>query len=64
MMINDPLSDMIARIKNAATRKRSSVLTPASKLRQRVLDVLPDEMAVQHRDGGGGGAALAGHASA
>ena len=43
MMINDPLSDMIARIKNAATRKRSSVLTPASKLRQRVLDVLADE---------------------
>ena len=43
MMINDPLSDMIARIKNAATRKRSKVLTPASKLRQRVLDVLSDE---------------------
>ena len=43
MMINDPLSDMIARIKNAATRKRSSVLTPASRLRQRVLDVLQDE---------------------
>ena len=43
MMINDPLSDMIARIKNAATRKRSTVLTPASKLRQRVLDVLADE---------------------
>ena len=43
MMINDPLSDMIARIKNAATRKRSSVLTPASKLRQRVLDVLAVE---------------------
>ena len=43
MMINDPLSDMIARMKNAATRKRSSVLTPASRLRQRVLDVLQDE---------------------
>ena len=43
MMINDPLSDMIARIKNAATRKRSKVLTPASRLRQRVLDVLKDE---------------------
>ena len=43
MMINDPLSDMIARIKNAATRKRSTVLTPASRLRQRVLDVLQDE---------------------
>jgi len=34
---------MIARIKNAATRKRSKVLTPASRLRQRVLDVLKDE---------------------
>src|ERR1700761_4953568 len=43
MSVNDPLSDMIARIKNAATRKRSKVLTPASKLRQRVLDVLQDE---------------------
>jgi small subunit ribosomal protein S8 len=42
-MVNDPLSDLIARIKNAATRKRSKVLTPASKLRQRVLDVLQDE---------------------
>ena len=41
--VNDPLSDMIARIKNAAQRKRSKVSTPASKLRQRVLDVLQDE---------------------
>ena len=41
--INDPLSDLIARIKNAAMRKRSKVSTPASKLRQRVLDVLQDE---------------------
>ena len=41
--VNDPLSDMIARIKNAAMRKRSKVSTPASKLRQRVLDVLQDE---------------------
>ena len=43
MSVNDPLSDMIARIKNAATRRRSKVLTPASKLRQRVLDVLQTE---------------------
>jgi small subunit ribosomal protein S8 len=42
-MVNDPLGDMIARIKNAATRRRSKVLTPASKLRQRVLDVLQEE---------------------
>ena len=43
MSMNDPLSDMIARIKNAATRKRSKVSTPASKLRARVLDVLAGE---------------------
>jgi small subunit ribosomal protein S8 len=43
MSFNDPLSDMIARIKNAATRKRSTVRTPASTLRRRVLDVLQDE---------------------
>ena len=43
MSMNDPLSDLIARIKNAATRKRSKVSTPASKLRARVLDVLADE---------------------
>jgi small subunit ribosomal protein S8 len=43
MAVNDPLGDMIARIKNGATRRRSKVLTPASKLRQRVLDVLQSE---------------------
>ena len=43
MSFNDPLSDMIARIKNAAMRKRSNVRTPASTLRRRVLDVLQDE---------------------
>ncbi len=43
MSMNDPLSDMIARIRNAAERKRSKVLTPASKLRGRVLEVLTTE---------------------
>ena len=43
MSFNDPLSDMIARIRNAAERRRSKVVTPASKLRQRVLDVLQAE---------------------
>ena len=42
-MVNDPIGDMIARIKNAATRKRSKVLTPASKMRERVLGVLQSE---------------------
>jgi small subunit ribosomal protein S8 len=43
MSFNDPLSDMIARIKNAAERKRSKVSTPASRMRGRVLDVLQSE---------------------
>jgi len=43
MSFNDPLSDLIARIKNANQRKRSKVSTPASTLRRRVLDVLQDE---------------------
>ena len=43
MSMNDPLSDMLARIRNAAQRKRATVSTPASKLRARVLDVLASE---------------------
>ena len=43
MPANDPIGDMIARIKNAAERRRSKVVTPASTLRQRVLDVLQSE---------------------
>ncbi|HEX4740708.1 MAG TPA: 30S ribosomal protein S8 [Caulobacteraceae bacterium] len=42
-MVNDPLGDMIARIRNAAQRKRSKVLTPASRMRERVLHVLLSE---------------------
>ena len=42
-MVNDPIGDMIARIKNAAMRKRGKVSTPASQLRGRVLDVLQAE---------------------
>jgi small subunit ribosomal protein S8 len=43
MSVNDPLGDMIARIRNAAMRKRNKVATPASNMRARVLDVLQDE---------------------
>ncbi len=42
-MVNDPLGDLIARIRNAAMRKRDKVSTPASKLRGSVLEVLQDE---------------------
>jgi len=43
MSVNDPIGDLIARIKNAAMRKRSKVSTPASQMRGRVLDVLQAE---------------------
>ena len=43
MAVNDPIGDMIARIRNAAERRRSKVSTPASKMRQRVLEVLQAE---------------------
>lgn len=41
--MNDPIGDMLTRIRNAQSRGKGSVLTPASKLRARVLDVLRDE---------------------
>ena len=43
MLMNDPLGDMLTRIRNAQMRKRPSVATPASTLRARVLDVLQSE---------------------
>ena len=43
MLMNDPLGDMLTRIRNAQLRKRPSVTTPASSLRARVLDVLEAE---------------------
>ena len=41
--MNDPLGDMLARIRNAQMRGKSKVKTPASKLRGWVLDVLVSE---------------------
>lgn len=41
--MNDPIGDMLTRIRNAQMRGRSTVMTPASKLRAWVLDVLADE---------------------
>jgi len=40
MAINDPLGDMLTRIRNAQMRRRPKVVTPASNIRGRVLDVL------------------------
>ncbi|ETX14132.1 30S ribosomal protein S8 [Roseivivax halodurans JCM 10272] len=41
--MNDPIGDMITRIRNGAMRGKSTVRTPGSKLRAWVLDVLADE---------------------
>ena len=43
MAINDPLGDMLTRIRNAQMRRRPKVVSPASNLRARVLDVLAEE---------------------
>ena len=41
--MNDPIGDMLTRIRNAQMRGKSTVRTPASKMRVRVLDVLASE---------------------
>jgi small subunit ribosomal protein S8 len=43
MAMNDPLGDMLTRIRNAQMRRRPKVSTPASNMRARVLDVLAEE---------------------
>jgi small subunit ribosomal protein S8 len=43
MNLNDPIGDLITRIRNAQMRGRSKLTTPASTLRNRVLQVLKDE---------------------
>ncbi len=43
MAMNDPLGDLLSRIRNAQMRNKAKVLSPASKLRERVLEVLKSE---------------------
>jgi small subunit ribosomal protein S8 len=57
MSMTDPIGDLITRIRNAQQRAKSKVSTPASKLRERVLEVLKAEgyirgyATVAHSDG-------------
>ena len=56
MSLNDPLGDLLSRIRNAQMRNKSKVTTPNSRLRESVLDVLKNEgyirgYAVVERDG-------------
>lgn len=41
--MTDPIADMLTRIRNSQLRGKSTVMTPGSKLRAWVLDVLADE---------------------
>jgi len=41
--MNDPIGDMLTRIRNGQMRGKSNITTPTSKLRERVLDVLQSE---------------------
>jgi len=41
--MNDPLGDMLTRIRNAQMRRKNKVTTPGSRLRANVLDVLRSE---------------------
>jgi small subunit ribosomal protein S8 len=41
--MNDPIGDLITRIRNAQQRNKSKVSSPGSHLRVRVLDVLKNE---------------------
>ncbi|RCL03001.1 MAG: small subunit ribosomal protein S8 [Candidatus Tokpelaia sp. JSC189] len=43
MSISDPLGDMLTRIRNAVGRRKAKLMTPASTLRARVLEVLQTE---------------------
>ncbi len=57
MAVNDPIGDMITRIRNAQLRNKPKVSTPGSRLRESVLEVLKTEgyirgyAAVEHSSG-------------
>lgn len=55
-MMTDPISDLLTRIRNALTMKRSEVVLPSSKMAKRIVDILKKEgfildYAVQETDG-------------
>ncbi len=56
MAMNDPLGDLLSRIRNAQMRNKSKVSSPNSRLRESVLEVLKSEgyirgYAVVEKDG-------------
>jgi len=57
MSMNDPIGDLLSRIRNAQMRKKSKVSTPGSRLRANLLDGRKTEgyirgySSVEHKDG-------------
>ena len=47
MSMSDPLGDMLTRIRNAQRARKSEVISPASNLRENVLEVLKKEGFIQ-----------------
>jgi small subunit ribosomal protein S8 len=43
MAVNDPIGDLLTRIRNAQMRSKGKVTSPSSKLRESVLEVLKSE---------------------
>ena len=43
MMTNDPIADMLTRIRNANTAKHDTVDVPASKIKLAIADILVEE---------------------
>ena len=43
MMMNDPIADMLTRIRNAQVAKHEAVMVPASKTKKAIAKILQDE---------------------
>ena len=41
--MTDPIADMLTRIRNAITARKAKVIMPASRMKQRIAEVLKDE---------------------
>jgi len=54
MSFTDPIGDMLTRIRNASSARHEKVVMPASKLKQRLAEVLRDEVYIKdfvlHKD--------------
>jgi small subunit ribosomal protein S8 len=49
-MVNDPIADMLTRIRNAAMARHTQVLMPSSKLKVQIAKILREEGFIQDFD--------------